>query len=124
VKAIARIADGVRWLGGPLLWAAHFLILYTSESLVCSRAGAGAGSTTFAMIATLTTIGAMALIAMFFRPRADAPEGAAMMDRVGAMLLIGSAGAVLLTAMSALLIDACASNHAAIMLAPPVMHSA
>lgn len=49
------------WLGGPILWATHFLVVYASESLLCTRATPHAHSALVA-IATVVCLGLISVL--------------------------------------------------------------
>lgn len=102
---IARPGLVLRWFAGPLIWAAHFLVVYGSESLACTRGGSHA----LVMIATtIVAMGALAaVIALALRRQRASGQGAAFMDTVALALGFLSATAVLATTVPALLIPAC-----------------
>lgn len=98
-----------RWLAGPLVWTAHFLIVYASESLVCTR-GSGA-ATHLVLVAVATLTGLIVLLAAISQNRRAASDhnapGQAYMDKVGAGLgLLGMLG-LIWTALPATLLSAC-----------------
>lgn len=99
----------LRWLGGPLIWAAHFLLVYASESLVCTRGGGGS----HLLIVVAASVAAVAaLVAIIIRgPRAAraTPErpGAVFMDVTSAFLGVLCLIAVLWIVVPAMLVPAC-----------------
>lgn len=100
----------LRWFGGPLIWAAHFLLVYASESLACTRGG-GAGSHLLIVgVASVAAVVALlAVIIRGWRAARAAPErhGAAFMDATAALLGALSLIAVLWIVVPAMLVPAC-----------------
>jgi hypothetical protein len=98
-----------RWLAGPLIWTAHFLIVYASESLVCTRGGGAA--THLVLVAAATLAGLIVLLAVISQSRRAASDhnapGQAYMDKVATGLsLLGMLG-LIWTALPATLLSAC-----------------
>jgi hypothetical protein len=57
----STIAELLLWLGGPLIWAAHFAIMYGAETLFCLY-NAGSGGASFQAFAMVFTAGAIAMV--------------------------------------------------------------
>jgi hypothetical protein len=101
-----------RWLAGPLVWTAHFLIVYASESLVCSRGGGAALH--LGLVAAASVAGLLVLLAVTpYSWRAGAARGLgvspgrAFMDRAAVALgLLGMLG-LIWTALPAMLLSSC-----------------
>jgi hypothetical protein len=95
-------------LFGPLVWAAHFLIVYASESLLC-RLADGAAHTALTAIATLLALAAVIadLVAQRRRSHRDDLDGFIAAARIGLGLL--SAGAIPLVAAAGLALPACSA---------------
>lgn len=102
---IARPGLVLRWFAGPLIWAAHFLVVYGSESLACTRGGSHALVVIVATIAALAALAATTSLAVR-RSRASG-QGAAFMDTVAVALGFLSITAVLATMLPAFLLSAC-----------------
>ncbi|MFC5067732.1 hypothetical protein [Flaviflagellibacter deserti] len=51
------------WLAGPIIWATHFIIVYASESVACTRLDADSHSL-IAGIATIIALASIAFIAV------------------------------------------------------------
>lgn len=101
----------LRWLAGPLVWSAHFLLLYGSEWLLCTR---GSGASHLAVIALATALAMAAVLAttMYSAHRASvAPSssrsGAAFMEHVAAALGLLSMLGVLWSALPAVVVGSC-----------------
>jgi hypothetical protein len=99
-----------RWLGGPLIWAAHFTLVYASESLVCTRGGGAAAHLALVGLATaIALIMLMAITAQSWR-RVSSPRATAalsFMDGTAAMLgLLGMLG-VLWSTLPAIVVSSC-----------------
>jgi hypothetical protein len=99
----------LRWLAGPLVWAAHFLVVYASESVLCTR-GWGAGThLTLIMVASVAAL--VLLSAAFASSRralaASGSDGARFMEQVAAALSLLGALAITWTTLPGLLLSAC-----------------
>jgi hypothetical protein len=97
-----------RWLGGPVVWAAHFLIVYASESLVCPRGGS---SMHLALAGLATAVGLLALLAILaanWRAMA-APNraGHVFMDQVAISLSLLAILGLFWVALLAMFLPAC-----------------
>jgi hypothetical protein len=93
-------------LFGPLVWAAHFLIVYASESLLC-RLADGAAHTALLAVATLLALAAVLVDVAAQRRRGDGDDlgGFIAASRIGLDLL--SVLAILLVALAGLALPAC-----------------
>jgi hypothetical protein len=104
----------LRWLAGLIVWAVHFAVVYGSESLVCTRDGGAGGHALLVGAATLGALGALAAIIAWGWRRvrlvrgAEGRDGAVFMDTLTVILGIAGVGAVLVTALPAIVIPACA----------------
>lgn len=103
------LAAAARWLGGPLIWALHFLLVYASESVTCSRFG---GATAHAyLVAFVTAIAVTMLIGLILPRRATArPTDAAAVDFMQTLQLglgLLSLLAILWAALAAVIIPSC-----------------
>jgi len=96
------------WLGGPLIWAAHFLIVYGSESLFCTRGTAGAYPAFLAIVTAAALAGLGVLILREARLTRNG-TGAHFMDRLSLLLSVAGAIAVVATSLPILLVPACIS---------------
>jgi hypothetical protein len=63
VDSRTRTIDGLLLcLAGPIVWAAHFFIMYGTGALTCAVAPASARNTIFQVIGTATTVIAVATL--------------------------------------------------------------
>jgi hypothetical protein len=94
-------------LFGPLVWAAHFLIVYASESLFCRLLSAHAHSWLLAVASVLALAAILGdLVAQGRMGRQESADAFIMRLRLG---LDGLSGlAVLLVTMAGLALPACA----------------
>ncbi len=100
-----------RWLAGPAIWAAHFVTVYGSEWLICTR---GEAATHQMVIGAATAVGVVALLAVIAL-NAREPSGSgqrhdsasAFMARVGLALALLSLVGLLWTAVPALFLSPC-----------------
>jgi hypothetical protein len=98
-------------LRGPMVWAAHFFVLYGAETLVCMLASSPAT----AMRLTVLAVTAMAL-AILVAPllcagnaRVDDREAQSFLRTLSIWLSTLSAGAILASAVAAWRLGACLS---------------
>jgi hypothetical protein len=98
-----------RWFSGLIIWAAHFLIVYASESLVCTRGGGA--SMHAAIVATASIVALILLLGITVYSWRDASTarapGSAFMDRLAAALGLLGMLAVLWASLPAVFISAC-----------------
>jgi hypothetical protein len=105
-------------LAGPMVWAAHFFLLYGAEVLICTGPVAGSrGEQLLPVAAALTTAAVAGLLAILVagltsgRQARQATEGTTRSlfwrDAPTALAMLAMLG-VLWTALPALLIPACA----------------
>ncbi len=96
----------LRWLAGPLVWAAHFLVVYASESVLCSR---GWGADAHLTLIALATVAGLALLFVSSRRAlaASGAEGSAFMQRVAAALSLLGGLAIVWTALPAVFLSSC-----------------
>lgn len=96
-------------LTGPIVWAAHFFIVYGLEAAVCTRADSPAATMQWiTAAATTTAVGGLAalLIRRFRKPPTE--SGAfRFLHEISTYLTLLSIGAVLTVAASALRLPAC-----------------
>jgi hypothetical protein len=94
---------------GPMVWAAHFFVVYGVEAALCTRVASPA--TTMRWIVAAATIAAVAGLAAFlmlcFRRPSDEPEALGFLHKVSVCLALISIGAILAVAASALRLPAC-----------------
>ena len=112
MRAEAHLTDVLRWLAGPIIWAAHLLIVYASESILCTRGGGADGHFILVLLASAAALaGLLAIVIRGWRGQpARATEnlnGSAFMDKAAIMLGMLSLIAVLWSAVPALVISAC-----------------
>jgi hypothetical protein len=107
------LAAPLRWLGGPIIWAAHFLLVYASESLVCTRGGGAHDH--FLIVAAVSAGAVAALLAIIVgglragrAARAEqGRDGGAFMEDATVALALLSLIAVLWAVLPATLVSAC-----------------
>ncbi|MDX6807216.1 hypothetical protein [Terrihabitans rhizophilus] len=99
----------LRWLGGPLIWTAHFLLVYAAESLACTRGGGPLLHDAITAVATFAALLGLAVLFRINKRAADAPsrEDFEMAEWIGLGLVAISALAVVWSGLAALLIPAC-----------------
>ncbi len=94
---------------GPIVWAAHFFIVYGLEAAVCTRADSPAATVRW-IIATATAtavVGLAALLIRRFRKPPSDSEAFRFLHKISIYLALLSIGAVLTVAASALRLSAC-----------------
>lgn len=93
-------------LTGPIVWAAHFFILYLAEAFAC-----GAGATAIRWIGAMATIGALAVLAVWGGRRgahtSDVQPSADVGLSIALPLALLSIVAILWSAMPLFLLPAC-----------------
>jgi len=94
------------WLSGPIIWAAHFLLAYVFEPVLCARAGGEAAHASLVVVATVGAISAIVILACLGRRRAFLPDDG-FLRFTGVVLSSLAAIAVLWTAMPSLILTAC-----------------
>jgi hypothetical protein len=100
-----RIAQ---WLGGPIVWAVHFLTVYTSESLICPRGGS---SMHLALVGVATAVGLLALLALLAASWRAVPSpnraGHGFMDQAAFSLTLLAIIGLLWVSLPAIILCAC-----------------
>ena len=99
----------IRWFSGLIIWAAHFLIVYASESLVCTRGGGAPMHATIVVTVSIVALILLSGITVYSwrdASTARAPNSA-FMDRLAAALALLGMLAVLWAALPAVFISAC-----------------
>jgi hypothetical protein len=94
----------LRWLAGPSIWAAYFLAVYASESLICSR---GAGAQVHFMFVAAATVPALGAILWMLAFGARSRRDVRFLDAIGAGLAGLSLIATAWTALAAIMLPAC-----------------
>ena len=84
-----------------MIWAAYFLIVYASESIVCSRSGVALYYLTMALAATIVSA---ILIVLVYRHLTAQAE---FLSRIGAGLALMGLVAVIWAALALAIIPAC-----------------
>jgi hypothetical protein len=99
----------LRWLGGALIWVAHLLTVYGSESLICRTGEAGAHSLVVPVATTAALAALLILIAYGYRMyKMTTLQGAVFMEAVGiGLALLGLTG-VLWTGAAGGILASCA----------------
>jgi hypothetical protein len=90
------------WVSGPTIWAAHFMLVYASESLLCARPGGVAAHALLVVLSTAVAIPAIMTLAYLGSRRAFVAESS-FLRSTGTILSSLAAIAVLWTAMPSLL---------------------
>lgn len=97
-----------RALFGPIVWAAHFTLLYAIHTALCVY-GAGAA---MGLASAALTIGALVALWLYFLRRRDHATTAAapdrFLDRLSMLLILLSAGGVTWAGAASALIEPCA----------------
>lgn len=107
---LPSLATQLRWFGGPIVWAAHFLLVYASESLICSRGGGAGGHLLVVGAASAAAVAVLLAVIVNSDRRARAAQdrpGERFMDHVAVTLGFLGLIAVLWTALPATLVPAC-----------------
>jgi hypothetical protein len=109
------IRELVLSLAGPIVWAAHFFVMYAAETLVCIGAAPSRGQ--FLTIAIPGTTAALIGLAVFIawqlrfgshaRPTAREGDGSWFLRRASAALAALAMLAILWSAVPVLLLPAC-----------------
>jgi hypothetical protein len=101
-----------RWLAGPIVWGAHFLIVYASESVICTRGGGA--SMHLMLLGAVTAAGVLVLLATTAHswrtasaPASSAEPGSVFMEKTAVALGLLGMLALLWTALPAALVPAC-----------------
>ena len=95
-------------LAGPVVWAAHFFVVYGLEAAVCTRAASPV--LTMRWVIAAATAAALATLAAFLIPRLrrrSESEDREFLRRIAVGLTFVSIGAILAVAASALSLPAC-----------------
>ena len=110
-KNVRPLGDFLLALAGPIVWAAHFFVVYGFEAVICTRVS----SPDYVMrwiiaAATVAAIGALAvfLLRNWARHSQD-PDTAQFLRHIYAALAIISMGAVIGAALPSLTLPACMS---------------
>ena len=108
-KHTRPMSDFVWMLAGPIVWAAHFFLVYGVEAVICTRA-ASPVTTMRWIVAVATALALGALVVFIFRTlaarRKDSPVAIFVPD-VSIALALLSIGAVAGVAVSGLTLQAC-----------------
>jgi hypothetical protein len=98
-----------RWFSGLIIWAAHFLIVYASESLVCTRGGGAPMHVTIVVTASIAAFILLVGVTVYsWRDASTArAPGSAFMDRLAVALGLLGMLAVLWAALPAVFVSAC-----------------
>ena len=101
------VPGALGWLVGPAMWVTVFLVVYASESLVCTRLGRGEPHTAIVLTVALPAILAIAI--RLSRGPCQDPHGArSFLSRTGRVLDWLSLLGVGWVALMALVLPACA----------------
>ena len=96
-------------LSGPIVWAAHFFVVYGLEATVCTRAASPI--LTMQLIVSCATAVAIVVLAVFTLHRLRVPpsenDALFFLNRISIFLALISIGAVLAVAVSATQLSAC-----------------
>lgn len=103
----------LQMLTAPVIWFAHFVVLYGTEALVCTPSLANPGAMTWiTIVATLAALGALGAFAVHLmrNPARTVPaDGAATLLHVASLLLaLLSALAVIWVALPTMILPVCA----------------
>lgn len=94
----------LRWLAAPAIWAAYFLTIYASESLVCTRGG---GPQAHVVLVTLTAAAAFVAILRVAAVDTGSRHHARFTDSVSLGLAKLSLIAIAWTALASAMLPAC-----------------
>ena len=95
-------------LAGPIIWAAHFFVIYGAEALVCRRMSSPLPSIIW-IVGVATTLALVALLTKLARDYRCQQDKACdpFLYRLSTALILISAGAVVAQALPALRLPAC-----------------
>ncbi len=106
------LGDFVACLRGPVIWAAHFFVVYGAESVVCIGASSPSSAMRWTVFAA-TAIALAAIAAPHVRPvrsgRAGDPDAQRFLKSVAGWLAILSTAAIVAVAAAAMRLPACVS---------------
>jgi hypothetical protein len=105
----APFSDFILALAGPIVWAAHFFIVYGLEAAVCATAESPTLTMRWIIAAATATAvaGLVALLIQLLRKLQNGSEALRFLHKVSLCLSLISIGAVLAVAASALRLSAC-----------------
>lgn len=101
MKKFEPVTSLVAMVAAPLLWAAHFMLVYAGESLLC-RAASPAGHSFLVVVATLA-----ASLAVLYGLGPGRRRAAGFHSRVEAGLGVLSLTGILWTGIAGLMLAAC-----------------
>jgi hypothetical protein len=100
----------LQMLTGPVIWFAHFVVLYGAEALICTPPLASPGAMTSITIAA--TLAALVALAILMRRPATASRNhsdAGLLRSAGLLLALLSAIAVIWVALPTAILPVCAA---------------
>jgi hypothetical protein len=104
------LSDLLIALAGPIVWAAHFFVIYGVEAVICTRAAVPFRAMQgISIVATAIAIGLLAvlLIRQYRTQRRRGGDAAAFLRDISVWLAVISIGAVAGVALSALRLPVC-----------------
>jgi hypothetical protein len=104
------LSDLISSLIGPIVWAAHFFVMYGAETLICINGGLGLPNMhLFAPAATGIAIGILLAAIMWNRRSRHPYDRTPALRNVSNILSLLSIGAIAATALPAAVVPTCAS---------------
>jgi hypothetical protein len=104
------LSDLIGSLIGPIVWAAHFFVMYGAETLICINGGLGFHNMhLFAAAITAIAIGILLVIIIWNRRSWYSRGCAPALRDISNILSIISIGAIAATALPAAVVPTCAS---------------
>ena len=104
-RTVRPFSDFLWALAGPIVWAAHFFVVYGMEAVICTRT-ASPFSTMPWIVAIATAVAFGALIIVVIRQR-KVPDTALFLRQVSVALALISMAAITGAAVSGLSLPAC-----------------
>jgi hypothetical protein len=102
------LGDLIGSLVGPMVWAAHFFIMYAAETLICIDGGFGLRNMRwFAAVATAIAVGILLAAIVRNRRPARSNDGVPALRNISNVLSLISIGAILATALPAAVVPTC-----------------
>jgi uncharacterized iron-regulated membrane protein len=102
------LSDLIGSLIGPIVWAAHFFVMYGAEALICINGGPGLSNMhLFAAGATAIAVGILLAAIMWNRRSRHPHDRAPALRNVSNILSLISIGAIAATALPAAVVPTC-----------------
>jgi hypothetical protein len=102
------LSDLIGSLIGPIVWAAHFFVMYGAETLICINGGPGPSNMhLFAAVATAIAVGILLAAIIWNRRSLHQQDRAPALCHISNILSLISIGAIAATALPAAVVPTC-----------------